>query len=93
LMPNYPNPFNPETWIPFKLSMDTDVTIEIYDVAGHLVRRLQLGYIPAGYYVTREKSAYWDGRNEAGEKTTSGVYFYTIRTVEYKSVRKMVIMR
>jgi len=93
LLPNYPNPFNPETWIPFKLSEDSDVTIDIYDMTGRLVRNLQLGYIPAGYYVTRDKAVYWDGRSEVGEKVTSGIYFYTITAGNIRAVKKMVIVR
>ena len=91
LLQNYPNPFNPDTWIPFKLSKDSDVTIEIYDIAGRLIRELQLGYIPAGSYVARDMAAYWDGRNEAGGPVASGIYFYTIQAGEFTATRKMAV--
>ena len=93
LLQNYPNPPNPETWIPFKLSEESDVTIEIHDVTGHLVRKLTLGYIPAGFYTSKDKAVHWDGKNEAGEKVASGIYFYTIKAGEFKAVRKMTITR
>ena len=79
LLPNYPNPFNPETWIPYRLAHAADVTLTIYDTKGTQVRRLDLGYQPTGYYTDRAKAAYWDGRNDSGESVTSGVYFYQLR--------------
>jgi len=93
LMANYPNPFNPETWIPFELSKNTKVEIMIYSSSGQLVRRLDLGHKPAGIYIVRDKSAYWDGKNEAGESVSSGVYFYTLVTPEFFQTRKLVILR
>ena len=82
LLPNYPNPFNPETWIPYQLASAADVKLTIYDMKGELVRRLDLGYQPAGYYTDRAKAAYWDGRNESGESVASGIYFYQLRAGE-----------
>ena len=64
LLANYPNPFNPETWIPYQLANPSDVVISIYDARGQVVRRLALGHQPAGYYTHRSRAAYWDGRNE-----------------------------
>jgi len=90
---NYPNPFNPETWIPFALASDTDVTIKIFDVRGKLVRRLDLGSKEAGFYMEHSKAAYWDGRNDAGEQVSSGVYFYTLEADTFTATRKMVIAR
>ncbi|MCD6506615.1 hypothetical protein J7M22_08320 [Candidatus Poribacteria bacterium] len=90
---NFPNPANPETWIPFSISEDGRVIVEIYDLSGGLVRRLDLGYLRAGAYLTKGKAAYWDGRDERGERVASGVYFYSIRTPSYFDVRKLVIMR
>ena len=81
LLPNYPNPFNPETWIPYQLSEAAHVRIHIYDVAGHLVRTLDLGTKLARSYLSREQAAYWDGRNEMGEGVSSGVYFYTLEVI------------
>ena len=75
LLPNYPNPFNPETWIPYQLADAADVRVKIYDVSGRLVRTISVGFKPIGYYLTRERAAYWDGRNETGESVSSGVYF------------------
>lgn len=93
LYQNYPNPFNPDTWIPYQLSDDVDVLIKIYTSAGRLVRMLNLGHKPAGFYADKGKAAYWDGKNEAGEHVASGVYFYTIKAGDFTDTRKMVIMR
>ena len=93
LLPNYPNPFNPETWIPYQLSEGSTVTVKIYDVSGGLVRTIGVGHKPVGYYLTREKAVYWDGRNENGERISSGVYFYTLITDDYTETRRMVIVK
>ena len=93
LLANYPNPFNPETWIPYKLSIDTKVKIMIYSLNGNLVRSLDLGYKPAGQYIDQSKAAYWDGKNESGENISSGIYFYTLVTPEFSQVRKLLIIR
>ena len=93
LLPNYPNPFNPETWIPYHLANDSDVLLSIYDINGALVRELDLGHQRAGYYTDRNRSAYWDGRNEWGEPVASGVYFYQLRADDYSQMRKMIIVK
>jgi hypothetical protein len=93
LLANFPNPFNPETWIPFKLQKSSDTSITIYDVHGRVVRNLELGYIPAGTYQTKAKAAYWDGTNDIGERVASGVYFYHLKAGEFSASRKMVILK
>ena len=93
LLANYPNPFNPETWIPYELATDTNVKITIYNAQGVVIRTLQLGQQSAGYYTDRERAAYWDGRNAHGETVASGVYFYQLETDEISSLRKMVILK
>ncbi len=93
LLPNYPNPFNPETWIPYHLSNDANVKISIYDTRGELLRWLDLGHQIAGYYADRGKAAYWDGRNEFGEQVASGVYFYHLSAGDYSATRKMLILK
>ena len=93
LLANYPNPFNPETWIPYQLAHAADVTLTIYDIKGVLVRRLDLGHQMAGYYADRTKAAYWDGRNNLGESVGSGVYFYQLQTDDFSAMRKMVILK
>ncbi len=93
LLANFPNPFNPETWIPYHLSKDADVTLRIYAVNGTLVRTLTLGYQPAGIYQNRSRAAYWDGRNAFGEPVASGVYFYTITAGDFTATRKMLIRK
>ena len=93
LLRNYPNPFNPETWIPYQLAHAADVTLTIYDTKGALVRQLDLGYQQAGYYTNRTRAAYWDGRNHLGERVGSGVYFYQLRTGDYSAIQKMVILK
>jgi hypothetical protein len=96
LFQNYPNPFNPETWIPYQLDKDSNVTIRIMDVQGRLVRQINLGNKLAGVYSSRERAAYWDGRNTLGEKVSSGVYFYILQvegTGKFTATKKMVIMK
>ena len=93
LLPNYPNPFNPETWIPYRLAREAEVAITIYDTKGTLVRRLALGNQAAGYYAERGKAAYWDGRNEDGEAVASGIYIYQFRAGNYAASRRMVIVK
>ena len=93
LLANYPNPFNPETWIPYHLAKDADVTLHIYAVNGTLVRTLTLGHQAAGMYQNRSRAAYWDGRNEFGEKVASGLYFYTLTAGDFSATRKMLIQK
>ena len=93
LLANYPNPFNPETWIPYELATDTDVRITIYNAQGMMIRTLQLGQQSAGYYTDRQRAAYWDGRNALGEQVASGIYFYQLETDEMSTLRKMVILK
>ena len=93
LLANYPNPFNPETWMPYELATDTDVRITIYNAQGVVIRTLQLGQQSAGYYTDRERAAYWDGRNAFGEQVASGVYFYQLETDTMSALRKMVIRK
>ena len=93
LLPNFPNPFNPETWIPYHLSKEADVTLHIYAMNGTLVRTLSLGHQVAGMYQDRSRAAYWDGKNELGEKVASGVYFYTLTAGEFSATRKMLIRK
>ena len=93
LLPNYPNPFNPDTWIPYQLSEAATVIVKIYDIRGHLVRTIGVGHKSVGYYITRERAVYWDGRNEKGESVSSGVYFYTLNTDTYTQTRRMVIVK
>ena len=93
LLQNYPNPFNPETWIPFELAKDSEVRIEVVSSSGATVRSLDLGWLDSGAYRGRNDAAYWDGRNEVGERVSSGVYFYRIITGDYTAVRKLVILK
>ena len=93
LLQNYPNPFNPETWIPYQLSESASVTITIYDVAGSVVRSLDLGYQAVGFYRSRSQAAYWDGRNSLNERVASGIYFYQIQAGEFSATRRMLILK
>jgi RNA polymerase sigma factor (sigma-70 family) len=93
LYQNYPNPFNPETWIPYQLGKDTESEIKIYTSNGQLVRKLDLGQKQAGSYINQENAAYWDGRNDAGECVSSGVYYYSIQAGEYSATKKMIVVR
>ena len=93
LLPNYPNPFNPETWIPYQLSEPVAVDITIYSADGQLVRRFSFGDQPAGRYESRSRAAYWDGRNETGEFVASGLYFYTLTAGDFSATGKMLIRK
>ena len=93
LLANYPNPFNPETWIPYHLAKPADVTLTIYAIDGKVVRRLDLGHQAAGYYQSKARAAYWDGRNNVGERVASGIYFYTLTTGDFAATQKMLILK
>ena len=93
LLRNYPNPFNPETWIPYRLAEDASVTLTIYDRNGQVVRTIDVGHQIAAVYENRSKAIYWDGRNRVGEQVASGIYFYHLRADDYLKLRKMVIIK
>ena len=93
LLANYPNPFNPETWIPYQLAEPATVRVQIYDVEGNLVRQLDLGYLSAGIYQSRLRAVYWDGNNAVGEPVASGLYFYTLTAGDFTATRKMLILK
>ena len=93
LLPNYPNPFNPETWIPYRLANASHVQISIYDASGHLVRLLALGHQAEGYYTSKNRAAYWDGRDSLGQTAGSGLYFYQLQAGSESFVRKMLVLK
>ena len=93
LLPNYPNPFNPETWIPYQLASPADVSISIYTADGKLIRTLDLGHQPVGMYHHQSRAAHWDGKNALGELVASGVYFYTLSAGKFSATRKMLIRK
>ena len=93
LLANYPNPFNPETWIPYQLSKAADVAVTIYASDGNIVRTLALGHQEAGMYKNRTQAAYWDGKNQLGESVASGLYFYTLTAGDFTATRRMLILK
>lgn len=93
LLQNYPNPFNPETWIPYQLAQESNVAIRIYNINGQLVRILNLGHRKAGLYLSKERAAYWDGKDGLGQSTASGVCFYTIKADDFSATRKMILVK
>ena len=93
VLPNYPNPFNPETWIPFQLHKGAYVRITIYDVLGREVRRFDLGYLSAGYYTTRERAVYWEGHNDMNERVASGTYYYNLEAGDFVDTHRMVVVK
>ena len=93
LLANYPNPFNPETWIPYQLAESAEVTLTIYDINGEMVRRLAVGHQAAGMYRSRTRAAYWDGRNHLGESVASGLYFYSLTADNFTATRRMLILK
>ena len=93
LLQSYPNPFNPDTWIPYELRQESTVKIEVYNVNGQLVRTLDFGVQPRGRYTGKDKAAYWNGRTGLGERAASGIYFYVMKAGDFVSTRKMVILK
>ena len=93
LLPNYPNPFNPETWIPYQLATSSDVSVSIYASDGELVRQLDVGNQAAGIYQNRNRAVYWDGKNQIGESVSSGLYFYSLTAGEFSATRRMLIIK
>ena len=93
LLANYPNPFNPETWVPFRLAEDANVSLTIYGASGSLVRTIDIGFTPAAVYQGRSDAIYWDGRNNFGEQVSSGIYFYHLNAGDFSATRKMVIVK
>jgi len=93
MYPNYPNPFNPETWIPYQLAEEADVIIRIYDVTGRLVYEKDLGHQGAGFYITKGEAMHWDGKDNFGGKVASGVYFYTLEAGRFRATKKMTLLK
>lgn len=93
LLTNYPNPFNPETWIPYQLSEPSNITLFIHSIDGNVIRALSLGYKQQGLYHDRNKAIYWDGKNDVGETVSSGIYFYTLITKNFTQTKKMLILK
>ena len=93
LLQNFPNPFNPETWIPYHLAQDADVRLTIYDAQGAAVHWLNLGHQKAGRYIDRSRAAYWDGRNQDGETVAGGLYFYALSAKDFMATRRMIIQK
>ena len=93
LLANYPNPFNPETWIPYELSQDGSVTVQIFDSQGTTIRNLRVGYRSAGRYLSQSRAVYWDGKNQIGETVATGMYFYTLTSKNFSASRRMVIVK
>ena len=93
LLSNYPNPFNPDTWIPYHLAANADVTVTIFNLQGKIVRHLDLGLQEAGYYVDKSRATYWDGTNEDGESVASGVYFYKLEAGDFFATERMVVLK
>ena len=93
LLQNFPNPFNPETWMPYRLASDVPVSIQIFNVQGQLMRELNLGEQKAGSYMTRDAAAHWDGRDQVGETVSSGVYFYTLQAGTFQTTRRMLLLK
>jgi hypothetical protein len=93
LLQNFPNPCNPETWIPYQLKDESDVTIRIYSIKGELVRMIKLGSRPAGSYISLGRAAHWDGKDNSGQLAGSGLYFYSIQTSSFSETRKMIVMK
>jgi len=93
LLPNFPNPFNPETWLPYQLSTDANVVIQIHNTKGQLIRFIFAGWQTAGSYIAKDRAVYWDGRDNLGEKVSSGVYFYTLQADDFKATRRMIMVK
>ena len=93
LLVNYPNPFNPDTWIPFQISTGSKVILTIYNLEGKLIRQINLGFKPAGFYVQKDRAIYWDGRSQNGERVASGVYVYQLQAGVFSESRKLALIK
>ena len=93
LLQDYPNPFNDENWFPFQITATSDVSIHIYSNHGHLLRRIPLGVLPPGSYISRSGAAHWDGKNSLGEQVATGTYFYTLSTETFTATKKMMVAK
>ena len=93
LYQNFPNPFNPETWIPYQLAEDAFVTLTISDLGGYVVRTFNVGHQPAAMYTSKERAIYWNGRNDTGEPVSSGIYFYHLQAGDFTTTKKMIIIK
>lgn len=93
LLANYPNPFNPGTWIPYELAQMSNITIDIYNISGQLVRSLNLGNRAPGSYKSIGTAAYWDGKSDSGQQSASGIYFYTLKADDFRVIRKMILAK
>ena len=93
LLPNYPNPFNPDTWIPFALADAAEITVTVYDAGGQVIRCMELGQQAPGVYRTPNRAAHWDGRNDRGEKVASGTYFVELAAGDFREMRRLVVMK
>ena len=93
LLHNYPDPFNPETWIPYQLASEADVNIEIYDLGGVLIRHIAIGEKAPGSYLDRSEAVHWDGKDDKGRAVSSGVYFYTLHADDFSQTKRMVILK
>ena len=92
-MQNFPNPFNPETWIPYYLANPATVTVRIYSVDGNLIRSIDVGKRGAGAYTSRQRAVYWDGKDDTGDSVASGVYFYQLLADDFSETRRMVVIK
>lgn len=88
LSQNYPNPFNPSTTIRYALPEDANVRLRVYDIAGRLVKTLIQGTQNAGYYYVM-----WDGTDNAGKATASGIYIYELVAGDFRQVDKMIFLK
>jgi hypothetical protein len=88
LAQNYPNPFNSNTEIKFTLPKTSAIEINIYDIAGRKVKMLISGMQESG-----TRNIIWDGRNDAGEEVSSGVYYYRLKTSDGVLIKKMTLLR
>ena len=93
LLVNYPNPFNPDTWIPFQISTGSEVILTIYNLQGQIIRQIDLGFKPAGFYVRKDRAIYWDGRSQNGERVASGIYVYQLRAGDFSESRKLALIK
>jgi hypothetical protein len=85
---NFPNPFNPVTRIAFNLGNEGHARLDIFDPAGRLVNTLVDGNLPAARHEVT-----WDGRDGSGRQVSSGVYFYSIITDDFRDTKKMILLR
>ncbi len=93
LLQSYPNQADNSCYIPFKLSEDSEVTVEVYNILGQKIKEMNMGSRKAGFYTTKTRAIFWDTRNDKGQAVSKGLYFIRLTAGKFSAVKQMVVER